>query len=224
LKYHVFVDFDGTVTVDDVGYSFFKHFAKGMAEPVVQKYHRGEIGAVECLQTECDIYNAYPAPVKEIREFIQAQMVTPGFKEFVEFCKSEDIKLTILSAGFDFYIEPILSRYGLAHLDVLSTPTFIKNGRIYPEFVYYNENICPDCANCKGERIRELSSPDEISVFIGDGHSDNHGAEQAELVFAKSYLADYLDKIKKSYIRYSDFFDVIRELDKMVKNPACCEN
>lgn len=224
MKYHVFVDFDGTVTVNDVGYSFFKHFAKGLAEPVVQRYHRGEIGAVQCLQTECDIYNAYPAPAREVRDFIKAQAVTPGFKEFVEFCKSENIKLTILSAGFDFYIKPILNRYGLNHLDVLSTPTFIKNGRIYPEFVHYNEDICSDCANCKGERIRELSSPDEISVFIGDGHSDNHGAEQAKLVFAKSYLADYLDKINMAYIKYNDFFDVIQEFDKLVKNSTRCEN
>jgi len=224
LKYHVFIDFDGTVTVNDVGYSFFKHFAKGMAEPVVQKYHRGEIGAVQCLQTECDIYNAYPAPVREIRDFIKAQAVTPGFKEFVEFCKSENIKITILSAGFDFYIEPILHRYGLDHLDVLSTPTFIKNGRIYPEFVYFNENICSDCANCKGERIKELSSPEVISVFIGDGHSDNHGAERANLVFAKSYLANYLDKINKAYIKYNDFFDVLKEFKRLIKNDQRCEN
>jgi len=224
LKYHVFVDFDGTVTVNDVGYSFFKHFARGMAEPVVQRYHRGEISAVQCLQTECDIYNAYPAPAREVRDFIKGQTVTPGFKEFDEFCKLKNIKLTILSAGFDFYIKPILNRYGLDHLDVLSTPTFIKNGRIHPEFVYYNENICSDCANCKGERIKELSLPDEISAFIGDGHSDNHGAEQANLVFAKSYLADYLDKINKAYIKYNDFFDIIKKFKRLVKNGERCEN
>ncbi|MCP4580328.1 MAG: HAD-IB family phosphatase [candidate division Zixibacteria bacterium] len=217
MKYHVFIDFDGTITEKDVGYDFFKHFAKGMAEPVVQRYRNGEIGAVECLQKECDIYNEYPAPAREVKDFIRSQKVSAGFREFVDFCQSHDVRLTILSAGFDFYINPILNDLGLSHLDVLSTPTFIKHGRINPEFIHFDEAICPGCANCKGERIKELTVADEFPVFIGDGHSDSHGAEQAKLVFAKSFLAEYLEKHKIEYIYYNDFFDVINEFRRLRK-------
>ena len=217
MKYHVFVDFDGTVTVEDVGYNFFKKFAHGKAEPVVRKYHRGEIGAVECLQAECDIYNAYPAPSKEIKKYIKQQKICDGFTDFIEFCRKNEIKVTILSAGFDFYIKPILDDLGLKDLDLFMTPTVIKHGRIYPDFIWYDESVCPTCANCKGQRIKELTTPDEIPVFIGDGHSDNHGAEKAKLIFAKSYLADHLKKHGIDYIPYKDFFDIIEKFGSYLK-------
>jgi len=212
LKYHVFVDFDGTVTTDDVGYSFFKVFARGKAEEVVKKYRHGQITAVECLKGECDIYNEYPAPMLEVKRFIGRQQLTPGFTEFVSFCRRRDYRLTIISAGFDFYIDPILGKNGLADIEVLSNKTIIKNGRIYPEFVYYDEKSCRRCSNCKGLRIKEMTEPGEISIFIGDGHSDDHGAEAADIVFAKKFLAQYLENIQKDYLPFETFHDVIDKL------------
>jgi 2-hydroxy-3-keto-5-methylthiopentenyl-1-phosphate phosphatase len=219
LKYHVFVDFDGTATVDDVGYNFFKHFASGKAEDVVRRYQQGEISAVECLQTECDIYNENPAPAKEIDDFINSQELSAGFVQFIEFCRANRIKLTILSAGFDFYISHILKNHGLAYLEVYATPTVIKNGCIYPEFIYYDKNVCWQCANCKGKQIKQLTTGNEVSVFIGDGHSDSHGAQSADLVFAKGFLAEYLDKENIGYFDYDDFFDVISKFREiLIKN------
>lgn len=210
MRYHVFVDFDGTVTVDDVGYKFFKRFAEERAEPIVQQYRRGEVSALDCLQKECDIYNEYPASAREIKEFIAGQKICGGFKEFVQFCRLHDIKVTILSAGFDFYIKPILTRIGLTDIELFATPTFLKQGRIYPEFIRYDKDVCQRCADCKGQRIRELSDKNALTVFIGDGHSDSHGADQADIVFAKSFLAEYLERERRDYVRYNDFFDIIR--------------
>jgi 2-hydroxy-3-keto-5-methylthiopentenyl-1-phosphate phosphatase len=210
LKYHVFVDFDGTVTVDDVGYNFFKHFTNGRAESVVQSYRKGEVGAVECLQAECDIYNEYPAPARDVRDFIDRQQVSDGFEEFIEYCRANNMKVTILSAGFDFYIKPILGKIDTDGIELYATPTFFKNGRIYPEFIRFDEQICPRCADCKGQRIKELKSHGETAVFIGDGHSDSHGAEQADIVFAKSFLAEHLKAEGIDYIRFNDFRDIIK--------------
>jgi 2-hydroxy-3-keto-5-methylthiopentenyl-1-phosphate phosphatase len=215
LNYHIFLDFDGTVTLEDVGYNFFKVFAKGRAEDIVRKYRSGEINAVNCLKSECDIYNEYPAPVAQVKEFIGSQKLTPGLREFIEFCRFKNFKITIISAGFDFYIEPILYKHGFSDIEVLSNHTIIKNGRIHPEFIYYDENTCFECANCKGARIKELTADDEISVFIGDGHSDHHGAEAADIVFAKSFLASYLDKANVDYIRFDDFFEVMKALENI---------
>lgn len=215
MNLHAFVDFDGTVTVNDVGYSFFKRFARERAEEVVRRYRRGEIGAVECLQTECDLYNDYPAPAQDVRDFIDSQKLTDGFLHFEAYCRENSITLTILSAGFDFYIQPILKKHGLAHLEVYSTPTIIKNGRIYPEFIYFDKEICPVCANCKGARVQQLTARDERSVFIGDGHSDGHGADKADLVFAKSYLAEYLKKHNAAFDSFENFHDVIAGLRKL---------
>jgi 2-hydroxy-3-keto-5-methylthiopentenyl-1-phosphate phosphatase len=216
LNYHIFLDFDGTVTTDDVGYTFFKVFAEGKAEDIVKKYREGEITAVECLQGECNIYNEYPVAAAQVRQFILSQSLTAGFKEFVEYCQKNKFRLTIISAGFDFYIMPILEQNGLDGLEVLANKTTIKNGRIYPDFIYYEEKTCRRCSNCKGLRIDELTKPGEIAVFIGDGHSDDHGAEAADLVFAKSFLAEYLNQAKIDFIPFDDFFDIIRKFEKLL--------
>lgn len=216
MNYHVFLDFDGTVTTEDVGYNFFKVFAEGEAEGIVKSYRDGEITAAQCLQGECDIYNEYPAPAMRVRQFISSQKLTTGFKEFVEYCRNHDFSLTIISAGFDFYIRPILRRNGFDELEVFANKTTIKNGRIYPEFTYYEEKTCPRCSNCKGLRIKELTGADETSVFIGDGHSDGHGARAADIVFAKSFLAEYLQQAKINFFAFNNFFDIIEKFDNML--------
>ena len=216
MKYHVFVDFDGTIARRDVGHDFFDRFTSHRITDVVEKYHKGEIGAKECLAEECEIYNEAPASDSEVADFINAQELTPGFTEFVAFCDQQDIKLTVLSAGFDFYIKPILERHDLADLELICTPAVIEQGRIYPDFIYYDENVCRYCANCKGQRIRELLADGEIPVFIGDGHSDNHGAQAAAVIFAKSFLARYLEEQKLEYFYYNDFFDVLKRFKKII--------
>lgn len=210
MSYHVFVDFDGTITVDDVGYKFFKLFVDGRAEPIVQKYRRGEATALECLQTECDLYNENPMPTEKVNEFIDSQTITPGFVDFVKYCKANEIKLTVLSAGFDFYIKRILGRLGLTDIELFATPTRVEQGRLHPEFVRYDKNVCTQCVDCKGARIRELTARDEVSVFIGDGHSDSHGAEQADIIYAKSFLAEYLDDRGINYFSYANFHDIMK--------------
>jgi 2-hydroxy-3-keto-5-methylthiopentenyl-1-phosphate phosphatase len=216
LNYHIFLDFDGTITTIDVGYTFFKVFAQGKAEPIVKQYRQGAISAVECLRGECDIYNEYPAPAAQVRDFINAQQLTEGFEEFIAYCRNHAFGLTIISAGFDFYIRPILERSGLADIEYLANATTIKNGRILPEFTYYDQEACERCSNCKGLRIKELKKPDEVSIFIGDGHSDFHGARAADIVFAKSFLAEDLQKAGIDYIPFDSFFDIIAKLEKMI--------
>lgn len=214
MRYHVFCDFDGTITANDVGYEFFKLFANGKAEPIVQKYRAGKASAIECLQTECDIYNENPIELEHVYDFVDKQPITPGIKEFVKFCYSNSIKLTILSAGFDFYIKRILVRLNLNDLELYATPTRIENNKLYPEFVRYDEAVCPRCVDCKGARIRELASGGETSIFIGDGHSDSHGAEQTDIVYAKSFLAEHLDEKRIKYFPFTDFYDIIESFQK----------
>lgn len=215
MKYHIFLDFDGTITTIDVGYTFFKVFAHGKAEDVVRKYRQGVITAVDCLKGECDIYNEYPASAASVREFINSQKITAGFTDFVSYCKSQNYPVTIISAGFDFYIQPILDKHGVADIEYLANATTIKNGRIYPQFTYYEPELCERCSNCKGLRIKELKKPEEISVFIGDGHSDFHGARAADIVFAKSFLADDLREAEVDYYKFDTFHDIIEKLEKL---------
>jgi len=214
-RYQLFIDFDGTITENDVGYEFFKRFTHGKTEAKVRMYRNGEINAIEVLQYECDIYNENPASESEVSEFINSQKIRAGFQDLVKFARHSRLNLTVLSAGFDFYIKPIMKRFGFDSIDVLATPTIISDRKLYPDFVHFNESECSRCSNCKGYQIRRLLQPDHKSIFIGDGHSDFHGALASDIVFARSFLAEMMADQDKRYLLYKDFFDIVKHLRKL---------
>jgi 2,3-diketo-5-methylthio-1-phosphopentane phosphatase len=206
--YIIFIDFDGTVTVQDVGYQMFKKFTGGKTQPVVDKYRRGEVNSYTCLKTECDIWNQAPPAEREVRAYLKQQEITPGFIDFTATMRNENIGHYILSEGFDFYIDRILGFNDLSDFQRITNRARYENGEILPEFPYMASG-CGECSNCKGFHIRKLTDPKMAAVFIGDGHSDFHGADSADIVFAKSFLKESLEKIGRNYFDYGDFYDII---------------
>lgn len=207
--YSIFIDFDGTITARDVGYNMFRKFTDAGTQPVVDRYRRGEVNSYVCLKTECEIWNQSPPEEDRVRAYLERQEITPGFREFAEILRDRDIKHFIVSEGFDFYIDPILRAHGLSDLKRITNRAIFKKGRIEPEFPYLGSD-CEECSNCKGFHLKRLTDPKEAAVFIGDGHSDFHGAESADIVFAKSFLKESLEKIGRNYFEYDDFYDIIK--------------
>jgi 2-hydroxy-3-keto-5-methylthiopentenyl-1-phosphate phosphatase len=207
-KYAVFMDFDGTITTKDVGYEMFRKFTGGKTQSVVDKYRRGEVNSYTCLKSECEIWNRVSPSRKEVFEFLDKQSIAEGFDRFIGILRRSNIRHYILSEGFNFYIDFILKTNGLSPLDRITNNAAFIGGNIIPEFPYL-EKGCGECSNCKGFHIRELTDPKNASVFIGDGHSDFHGAGAADIVFAKSFLKEALEKIGRNYLEYEDFCDII---------------
>ena len=108
----VFIDFDGSITSEDVGYELFKKFTNGRTEPCVRKYRQGKINSFECLSTECEIWNNQPPKRREVLDFLQQQTLSAGFDDFLKLIKNNNIDSYIVSEGFDFYIDIILSSNG----------------------------------------------------------------------------------------------------------------
>ena len=101
----IFSDFDGTIVREDVGNAFFRTFAPGKAEEIVRGYLDGTMNARDCLTGEC-------AAVPEMdrrtfEEFADGFHVDPTFPPFAEFCRMQEIPLTVLSDGLDVYVERI---------------------------------------------------------------------------------------------------------------------
>ena len=207
-KYTAFIDFDGTITTRDVGYEMFKKFTAEKTEPIVQRYRRGEVNSYECLKTECEIWNQAPPLEEEVLEFLQEQAIAPGFNEFIGILKRNETRKYILSEGFDFYIDRIMKAGRHFGLERITNKARYEDGLIAPEFPHLGDG-CGECSNCKGYHIRRLAGPRESAVFIGDGHSDYHGADAADIVFAKSFLAGSLKKTGRHYFEFADFYDII---------------
>ena len=205
----VFMDFDGTITTKDVGYEMFRKFTDAKTQPIVDRYRRGEVNSHACLKTECEIWNQSPPEEKDVFEYLIKQDITDGFDKFIKILNSINIKHYIVSEGFDFYIDSILNSNGYSKLDRITNKAVYKDRKILPDFPFLGQG-CGECSNCKGFHIEKLTDPKSSAIFIGDGHSDFHGARAADIVFARSFLKEDLEKTGRNYFEYDDFYDIIR--------------
>jgi|GEM_PF-942900 len=212
----VFIDFDGTITSEDVGYEMFKKFTNGRTEPCVSQYRLGKINSFECLSTECDIWNKQPPNRRDVLDFLRRQTLSAGFDDFLKLIKRNNIDSYLVSEGFDFYIDIILNSNGYRDFERISNKAVYKGNQIQPEFPYKDLG-CGKCSNCKGYHIRKLTGPRQSSLFIGDGHSDIHGARSADIVFAKSFLKEDLQKSGRHHFDYFDFHDIIKKWQELSK-------
>lgn len=207
----VFCDFDGTIAKMDVGYNFFRHFSDGKSMELIPDWKAGKLSSRDCLTQEAAMVKATP---EEIYNYLDRFEIDPGFPEFVELCRRNHTQPVILSDGFDFYIEYILGKNGLAHLPLYCNRAKLENREVRVEFPHEN-HTCGRCGNCKGERIAEIRSRSENpyrTVFIGDGLSDTCAVDETDILFAKKDLELYCLENNIIYNKYVDFYDVARSL------------
>ena len=102
MKRHlIFIDFDGTITYNDVGYELFKKFSDTRTEPVVQEYRNGKINSRQCLYEECMILNERPTDPDKVFDFLDKQILSPGFYNLYRYEQAEmehDLKMPSVPA------------------------------------------------------------------------------------------------------------------------------
>jgi len=201
----VLVDFDGTITQNDVGALLFNSFSKEKSRKIVSEWLEGKISSKECLQKECELIEITE---KELKNFALSQKIDEKFLDFVDLCKREKMDLVILSDGLDYYIRLILRKYNLEHIPFYSNTLRFAGKKLIPEFPYYDKG-CGNCGNCKKYHLRNLRRPDQKVVYIGDGLSDKCAIGEADFVFAKNDLKSFCGKQKISYFEFKNFKDVI---------------
>jgi len=205
----LFIDFDGTMTVNDVGDEVFFAFAdfRGAASNLSQgtysvaDYYRH---VVRTMKSSCT--------PEVFRAFIEKQDADPGLLSLVQFCAQNNIELTVVSDGFDAYIEPILSREGVADLPVVSNTLSYENGTWLASFPGATDGCTCFCASCKRNTVVSMSGDDDVVVYVGDGASDECAAEHSDVVFAKHGLAAYCTAHRIPHHPYTTLNDVKRIL------------
>jgi 2,3-diketo-5-methylthio-1-phosphopentane phosphatase len=204
----IFSDFDGTIAQNDVGDLLFQNFGDWPeCEKMIQQWIRGDLSSYELLQREA-------ATARLTREQLDAlcdaQSLTPGFPDFVAFCRRQNWPVIVLSDGLDYYIQRILLRHGI-ELPVYSNRLeFLPPDGIAVSFPYLTQS-CGKCGNCKGYHVRRLAKPGEKIIYIGDGYSDRCGAQEADFVFAKRDLAKWCEENQIEYWRFESFEHVLNQ-------------
>ncbi len=210
----IFIDFDGTVTVQDVGEAIFtKYGSHDGIYSIIEDLLNDRISSKECWIALCKSVETIEKI--SLNNFIDTMEVEPGFSEFVDFCSENNFELFILSDGFDYYINRILKREGLDSIKVYSNKLVLTDdNKLKPSFPFYNER-CTSSANCKWDHIIKHSGDDDFTVFIGDGNSDKETIEYCDFIFAKDGLLKFCEKERITYFPFKNFNDVIKRLNQL---------
>jgi len=210
----VLVDFDGTITQNDVGALLFDTFSKKESQKMVSRWLKGEISSRECLVRLCEITKISKS---ELKKFALSQKIDGRFRVFADLCKKERLKLVILSDGLDFYIKLILGRFGLEKLPFYSNILRFEDKKLKPEFPYFDRG-CGNCGNCKRYHLKNLRGTKQKVVYIGDGLSDKCAVREADFVLAKNDLQKYCVKEDINHYPFRNFGDVIQIFHDLILN------
>lgn len=213
--FKIFVDFDGTITQKDIGEEMFLKFGDPEeAHRIIERWINKEITSVDTWRELCSTVKNFDAG--KFDDFLSEIDIDPSFKKFVDYCEANNFELFILSDGLDYYINRVLEREGLSHLNAYTNKLTFKDEKLIPEFPFTDEE-CKQCANCKRNHIINHSSDDEFTVYIGDGYSDACPVQYCDFIFAKKSLLKFCEVNRISFSPYKNFNDVKRKIETLVQ-------
>jgi 2,3-diketo-5-methylthio-1-phosphopentane phosphatase len=209
-KIAVLCDFDGTVAREDVGNLLFQTFADATeCRAAISQWKRGLITSRDCLEREAALAQASR---EALDHFITKRKLDPYFKDFVDFARRRGMEIVIVSDGLDYYIERMLVRTGLAHLDFFANVLHVNDHALHVRFPYFDMLDCRSCGNCKTYHMEKYKADGYFVVYIGNGLSDRCPSKCADFVFAKGDLLDYCRENGVQSTQFQNFRDVEREL------------
>lgn len=211
--FKIFVDFDGTITIKDIGEEIFRHFAeKDKVEIIIDDLLKNKISSRNCWEQLC---KAVPEIEKaQLDKFIDSMTIEPSFISFANYCHKKGDEIIVLSDGFDYYIERIFNLYSINSIKVYANNLSVAENKLVPSFPFYNES-CFVTANCKRTHVITNSSDEDYTVFIGDGNSDKDVVEYCDFIFAKHDLLRYCEINRITFLPFKDFEDVKERLNDL---------
>ncbi len=217
-EYHIFIDFDGTITQKDTLQMVLDRFAPANWWYIENDVIAGKRTDSEALQAEFDLVEA---DWDEVMRFLDDEVVIdPDFSSFVDYCSTNRLPLTILSGGFEEFIERILNNHiPQRRISFIANHIEIRNKR-WKVIPNAGMKINGLCNHCKSYHLQQAKNFGKRVIYIGDGTTDRCPALRADIIFAKHHLADYLSAEKIAYYPFTGFADIRRQL-KNLKVELC---
>jgi 2-hydroxy-3-keto-5-methylthiopentenyl-1-phosphate phosphatase len=203
------IDFDGTITQDDL----LDQIARDFGDPAVYQevedaLHAGTMPLREVITRE---YEPVTTPMSEAVAWVLERVrVRPGFAALVHDAQAAGWEVHVVSSGFEEFIGPVLAREGV------DVQVHANSVDARPDGWVVQWNYPDSCGHCDESCKRDLL-PDGYVVYIGDGYSDRCAALAADRVFATRGLASYLADRDVPFEPFDDFRDVSAALaDELV--------
>ena len=211
----LFLDFDGTITNRDVVDVILETYADPKWLLYEAAWRAGRMGSRECLRAQMSLVRV---PRQQLDSLLDSIAVDEGLIDLFKLCAARRIPAHIISDGFDYCLNRILSRalngqrslirsVRASHLDLSARPWVT-------EFPYASESCGHACATCKPEVMRLLNPMNAPAIFVGDGLSDRYAVESADLVFAKTELARYCCANSIAHVEYGNLAEVSAHLER----------
>ena len=181
IKWAVVTDFDGTVTLKDVGDVLLRHFKAATKEEIEDSCSPH----VKMEEWMIKYFRPLMVPKKEIEAYVlESTRLRSGFREFHAFCAGQGIPLEIASGGVDLYIDCLLGKWRLKIKSFYGRARFTAKGlRVdYPCLKGSTLDVF------KAARVRHYQRLGYKVAFCGDGASDLKAARAADAVFATKKL------------------------------------
>ena len=215
----IFIDFDGTITREDVGDALFETFGGKQCLEFIRLYREEKLSAVECFRRESNACGLVDKAA--LNAFLDSREIDSTFASFIGFCGTKGFACTIVSDGMDHYIQRILNRHGLGHVPFLANTLDLvpaedsQKVRLDPSFPHTDE-ACDRCACCKRNHMLSLTGDNDVLVYIGEGYSDRCPARYADIVFAKDELLKYCRQENIPYFEYRTFGEIRHRLEELL--------
>jgi 2-hydroxy-3-keto-5-methylthiopentenyl-1-phosphate phosphatase len=188
-----FLDYDGTITTTECNEIVLQSLVADAWRPFEDEVKAGRMGHAECFDSQIRLIRA---PRQDfLGALVAAAHPEPGLKEFLLTMADRGGKVTVVSAGFREAIQAFWRREGLAAVDIHASE-LVNDGPEHegPYHIGFNPGLtdCPRCgkASCKAGVLRALRRPGDFVVVFGDGDSDLCPAREADLTFARGWLAE----------------------------------
>ena len=174
-------DFDGTITLRDVGDHLLLHYGFSDKKTIEASYSLK-------VRVEDFMKRAFAgAELTEgaIADFVRARVRTrPGFKAFVRFCCAHKIPFEIVSGGIDLYANPFFKKHDVKVRSFFGRARVVKGG-IKIDYPFLKRM---DLSSFKASRVRLQQRAGNKVVFFGDGPNDLKAAALADKVYAAGRL------------------------------------
>jgi 2-hydroxy-3-keto-5-methylthiopentenyl-1-phosphate phosphatase len=197
------LDFDGTITTRDTLDFIVEQHAPAVFREAEDALQAGTMTLNEVIAYE---FGHVTSTLAEVLDLVRERIVLrPGLPELVDFCRERFVDAVVLSSGFHEVIEPVLAWNGVSLPVIAHSVSFGRDGA---EVTFIDRPACPVCGEpCKRGDLPRLAAGRRIA-YAGDGWSDRCGAAAADLVFARSSLADHLAATGVAYEPFDDLRDV----------------
>lgn len=215
MKALILCDFDGTISVRDMGYVLVSRFSVGDWEAIDRDFCEGKIGSKEAYLRIAKILKG---DEESVLSFIRRHSeIDPHFKSFYQYCSENDIEVKIVSDGLDFYIRTILEIHRLSEIPFYANTTCLSGGEgMGISFPYVNEE-CGLCGTCKRRIVQNHRKDYQRIFFVGNGLSDRCAAREADMAFAKDSLYPYCIDQDIDCHFFENFNDILHDLKKRIR-------